>query len=230
MTKKRTSKGKGKTKKTKKTTEKTGKKLAGSIYQRSRERAEQALSEMSGSFWKPQDGRNVVRLFTFVDDDGMEQLWAREVRHWQVDTDNPNVSVNCPGRETCPICKVLDELAKPVAEKVRPQKKDLCNCVVRSADGEDQQKIAQMPVSVSKQLDQLVGDPENFGCLDLKKGRDFIITRTGKGFQTKYNVMPMAKEKPIGVEVEPVNLAKRIRETDMETLENIASLLEGRKS
>lgn len=176
---------------------------------RMRKKQEAAKRSQAGDFWKPADGRNVIRPFTF-EHKGEKELFVTQTLHWALDGNlKGKENVACSG-DDCPICALKEELSDKDWQKIRPQTKYLMNCVVR---GENKQVIAQLPKKCYTQiLSYVTGeDPDVVDCLDHKKGCDFKIARQGEGLETQYTVIPMGTASPIGVDVKPVDLYERLK-------------------
>jgi len=206
---------------------------------RNRARAE---SRERGTYWKVPKGRSVIRLIPFVHNNKVD-VWVPDAKHFNVDPES-NAPVLCPGAD-CPICELKDSLPavwEAKRDSIRRDSTFVANAIVRSdPDGlKNELVIAQLAWSVVKgdrrretnglQFYIVGSEGETAPCpnaIDDKKGRDFKIEKTGKGYSTKYTVLPMPKDAPIGVDVEPRDLItdREARMKSMEELEQLAEAL-----
>lgn len=182
-----------------------------------------------GDLWRAQDGKSVIRVFTFITEGGEEMLFVEQLTHFNVIPGNPKTPVPCPRvfDEECAICKLKGELSSKQWDKVKASRAFLYNAVVRSARGEDSQVVAQLKATVHDEIQDFVSseDPDirikNF--LHPSKGRDIKIMRSGKGFDTEYKVVPSRKPSAIGMDVTPSDLTKFAKRSE----HNLEELAEG---
>lgn len=199
------------TKKTEKTSVKTSAGNIKDFLNRSRKELENARKAGSGEFWKPLEGRSIIRIFPF-EHKGETCLFVKDTRHWAIDG-NLKSNVACPGNG-CPICELKGDIDETQYGKIRPQTKYLVNAVVRKHDGAtDKQVIAQLPKGAyTDLLAYAVGeDPDVENALDPEEGYDFKVVRAGKGLETKYTVMPMPAASAIGMQVKAVDLYDKLK-------------------
>ena len=200
-----------------------GKKL--DVYQRTAVESQEMARRSGGDFWNPPSGNSTIRILPFKHGDD-EHAFVEDLRHWNLDPNNRGANVQCIG-EDCPICTLVGELPEKKAGELRKRRKLLANAVVRRSpdhDDKDAQVLAQLPVSVYRELAAYIGGEKMHlcpQCLDPKKGRDFKITRSGKGKTgTKYVTVPLQAKSPIGMDVDPIDLIDR-KEANMKTEEEI---------
>lgn len=220
----------GKTKNTGKT---KGSKPRGSIY----ERLAGSISKGSGKnrFWNLPEGTSQLRFLTF-EHKGQEEVAVQVAKHWNVECEDQEAKHMKCGGDECPICDLEEEVSKELWDKIFPKTTFMVNAVVRkdpTNDGKDRMVLVELPKSVwagSKQgqgiLDYITGDnPDIEDAFDLKKGRDFKITKSGKGKQTRYKVVPVVTPTAVGGNYEPVNLLATRVAADMDALEKVAEAL-----
>ena len=114
------------------------------------------------------------------------------------------------------VCEYREEQVAEISKSLAPGRKYLFNAVVRGQDKEaDRQVIAQLAVSV---VNGTKDDPngilecaKEFNAFDENKGRDYTITRRGKGLETRYTVTVASKPTPIRFKIKPVDLFTRLR-------------------
>lgn len=224
----------GKAARTKKKEGKKRKKT-GDVYDRIRKQREDRERGGGGGFWKPPKGTSIVRCLPF-EHDGEPEIAILNARHWGIE-DGQRGQVQCSGRDNCPVCEYLesDEPTDRIKQRLRRVRRYLVNVVVRSSplhDNEDAQAIADLPVTVWEGReddpgleDLIIGPDAASNVLDPKKGRDFKIIRKGDGLRTRYEVSPMPKGRPIGMDVNPRDLIDMIAKMEKGE-EELAEILE----
>lgn len=181
----------------------------------------------------------MVRPFPFIDGDGKTRLFVVQKRHWLSEL---KTVVACLG-DVCPICDFRDELSKDERQEVRVDTKFLVNLVVRQEDNirynPPKAVIGSLPKTVvvgdnrrsTGMGDFIASDDDDVripDALDPKKGHDFKIMKSGKGLQTRYQVVPVRNPTPImpgGVSPEAEDLTKFVKEPDQEELETMVEQL-----
>lgn len=173
----------------------------------------------AGSAIKPKEGRNVYRILAptpdiapWVGENG--QFWADLGVHW-IKAEPNGKPIAVVG--DCDICyqqpsvlnaaiemaisKALDEDSKKLYQEWRARKSVLINVIDRSTGTEEILELT--PTTFGKILDLIeMYANEDVDILDPQTGCDIIITRTGKGLNTNYEVAvaPLAP----GKKFEPV--------------------------
>lgn len=161
-----------------------------------------------GAYWKPKQGRNVIRILPGVGD--MDDFfWQTVGRHYIPDTQRNYV---CPvftiGDEDedvhCPICEFVNALynagdkdSKELAGKLRFRKQFWMNVIDRENEDKGPQ-IYTPGVTIFKMLAGLVTDPDYGEIYDQDDGLDITITRTGTGLETEYELRAKRKDSPLG--------------------------------
>lgn len=155
------------------------------------------------NFWVPKEGKNNIRILPPWSEEG---IWYREVPyHYGVG----GKSVVCPKRllgKPCYICDKVAEFRKSsdkglneVANDLRPKMRIYYNVV----DLDDTAKGVQVfgsGVQVFKDLLYYDLDDEWGNITDVDEGYDIILTREGKGRNSKYQVKAKKNSSPIGTE------------------------------
>lgn len=234
----KTKKAKKSTKSKVSKTKKTNKPM--DVYERARQNAEARKFSGGADFFKPAIGDNTIRPIPFehTDEDGVTatHLEVPETVHW-VSLESKNTKIRCAGpRDDCPICNLEGQVSERTWKDIKVQTKYLLNVVVRKERNndldEDTMMIGQFAKSVldgdsrednSKGLIDYIGILKD--CLHPSKGRDFVIRKTGKGYKTKYLVTPVKKPRAVGVTTSPSDLIARMKEVNMETLQEAADML-----
>lgn len=154
------------------------------------------------SFWKPKEGRNVIRILPGVDDMG-DFFWQVVGKHY---IPGGRAAAICPRvtlDEPCPICEYVDALyrqgdkaSKEFAKKIRAQRQYWMSIINR-----DNEKAGPVIYSAAKTvfsaIATLVRDPDYGEVYDIDTGTDVIVTRTGTGLETRYQVQAKRKESPL---------------------------------
>lgn len=102
---------------------------------------------------------------------------------------------------------------------------------VKTVDGteveESPVKVMNSGVNVLKAIFGLIVDPEYGDVTDPVEGLDLIITKTGSGFDTKYEVKSVRKESPIGLEGWETALTDLSVFARVKTYEEIVAIVDG---
>lgn len=160
-----------------------------------------------GKTIKPKDGRNVYRLIAptqaqapWIPSTG--QWWADLGVHWiKAEENGKPIAVvgDCDTvyQQPSPINTAVDmainsapdEVSKKLYESWRARKSILLLVVDRSTPGDDADVLELTPTSFAKVLDLYnLYDDAGQDITDPVNGADIIITRTGKGLNTNYDV------------------------------------------
>lgn len=142
------------------------------------------------SFWKPEDGRNRIRILPPKGDDGE---FSKEVsRHFNV----AKFPMNCRKDldKKCPICDAVASLFATkdpgdmeLAKKIRAKKQWVMNIVdVKNSDKKP--LVFWSGPMIYDQILSYFADDEWGDISDPKKGYDLIIEKTGEGLDTDYKL------------------------------------------
>lgn len=141
------------------------------------------------TWYRIQDGRNVVRLLPPLPD---EEFYVEVYVHYNMGKDGRK-QVVCPEHmkgEACPVCEHIRQLEATKdednikkAKKMRPKLKYYYRVL---ADGEVQ--VMSTGKMVFEGILGVIVDPDFGDITDSETGRELIITRSGKGIDTKYTV------------------------------------------
>ena len=156
----------------------------------------------SGNYWKPKQGRNIIRILPGVGD--MEDFFWQDVgKHYPPDSNRSFVCREFTLGEPCPICEFVqelydagDEASKTLAGKIRCRKQFWMNIIDRANEDKGPQIFTPGPM-IFKQVASLIGDPDYGEIYDEYEGLDLIISRTGTGLDTEYDVNSRRKESPL---------------------------------
>lgn len=158
---------------------------------------------------KLKEGKTRIRVIP-GNQGGVEgKFWADLGVHWIKAEKNgkPMAVTGCHEKvhdKPCAVCNAVEKalLSAPDTEteelykEWRSRKTALLNAIIR--DGADKSDVAQILEVPSTVIENIFGilqtyADDNMDALDPNDGIDFIVERTGKGFDTKYNVTPPPK-------------------------------------
>jgi hypothetical protein len=141
-------------------------------------------SKAGGSFWKPSDGTQVIRIVPTADGDPFKDYWF----HYNLGPDNKS-GLLCPKKnhgEDCPICNFKDQLWKEfndsqdadtmkLAKDLSPRQRFFSPVMVR---GEESQgiRIWGYGKMAYESLLELVLNPEYGDITDIDEGTDLTLT------------------------------------------------------
>lgn len=128
----------------------------------------------------------------------------------------------------CPVCAAIDKAAKATSDDEslalvkdwKGKKSVLVNALIRKFNGGASESgnepvILEMTSTTFGAMCGIIEEyAEEYGnVLDLKTGMDFVITRSGKGLDTEYTVMPAPKNEPVpkGVMEKVTDLAEFVK-------------------
>lgn len=172
-----------------------------------------------GNFWKMGDGRNRIRVLPFMLNDEIA-VWGEQRTHFK-----PTPEINsliCPGAD-CPLCN----LARDVEVKDLFSRTQYVMIVIPVEEESPSPQIYRAPKTVMDKIMKTVLDPDYKDVLDLKKGRDFIVTKTGAGKKTRYEVVPAARPTAVTVQGTIPDVGKIVNvKADMDQLQKAADELE----
>jgi len=141
-------------------------------------------SKAGGSFWKPSDGTQAIRIVPTADGDPFKDYWF----HYNLGPDNKS-GLLCPKKnhgEDCPICNFKDQLWKEfndsqdadtmkLAKDLSPRQRFFSPVMVR---GEEAQgiRIWGYGKMAYEALLELVLNPEYGDITDIDEGTDLTLT------------------------------------------------------
>jgi hypothetical protein len=186
----------------------------------------------SGDFWKPADGRNLVRFLP--PRPGKDTPFVRVWQHFYTKPgEQKGTSVVCPRQMKklpCPICEFIDALRKTgvaadrdVAGKMAAKLRVFA-CIIDRANIEAGPQKFAFGKTVYDPLLALARDEETGGDFTLPDtGYDIVIEKSGSMMDTKYSVRPARHQSPLGdlgwIDIQPdldqyalVRSASEIRE------------------
>jgi len=163
----------------------------------------QTLDLGGGNFWKPPVGKTAIRILPPVG--AMEDAFFVETgQHYLGAKPYACPKLSSGGKLPCPICDTNEGLyqsgKKKAASKFRASKSFMVNIVVRSniKGGEDQGPVVwQFCVTVMGLIVSILADPDYGDISDVEAGSDLVITRTGEGTATKYQVNAKRNPSPL---------------------------------
>jgi hypothetical protein len=123
-------------------------------------------------YFKPNEGANIFRVASNP---------VTTYSHWvRTAPSGKNQKLSCPGKDTCPVCKAGVDLL-------------IRNCFLILDRSSNSVKLYEAPQEVFKTIKANAQD-EEYGDVTTY---DFKLIRTGVKFQTKYQVIPSPKPKPL---------------------------------
>lgn len=152
------------------------------------------MGKGKSEYWKPEDGKNVVRVLPAVEGD---EFYKEVYTHYNVGADEKSVICGKTEERDCPICKEIEKLKK--GSKTDKELADSMRCKkayyiqVITPDDPDTPKLYPAPQTVFKNILDIILDPDYGDITDIEEGREITIERTGKGLKTKYTVLPKPK-------------------------------------
>jgi len=157
-----------------------------------------------GSYWTPIEGRNTIRLLP---------TWAAEkpfsiklFQHYIRAKSQSYACLNKMKGEKCRFCEAFDALNasgdKQRAGAYRPNVRYILQVIDRK-NPEAGVQIFNTGATVFKGIASLLDDPDWSNLIDLEKGTDLIIDRSGAGLDTTYpSIRPRKDPSPAGVKKE----------------------------
>lgn len=155
----------------------------------------QGIDLGGGGFWKPPVGRSTIRIMPPVGNMGAS-FFVETGSHRLGETFYTCPALSSGGQLPCPICETNEGLwqsgLKKAAAKFRASKQFMVNIVVRGKPGQEDQGpvVWQFGVTVLGQLAATISDPDFGDVSDMETGTDVVVTRTGEGMSTKYQISP----------------------------------------
>jgi hypothetical protein len=150
-------------------------------------------------WWIPQ-GESVVRILPAPIGKDPEDFFFPVGVHYKIAGKNMLFCRNLHGFDPpgdCPICEFAknDELTKDERGNYTPREKCAFYVLVRGSDEPDTPRVMLAPATVVQAIHAAIARVDRYGdVISPKQGRDFIITRTGSGFGTKYYASPDGTE------------------------------------
>ena len=180
---------------------------------RARYRQELESSE-SSTFIKMQlfklpEGSTRIRVLPGIDPGSVDKdFFCKSIVHYNISPNNPKIPVISPKSKNpnarCPMYNKVQELKSSTspadnaeATKLRGQTRYYLGVIPR--EGEDAGKIMVYPApkAIFTKILTLMEDPEYGDVTSPTEGRELKFIRTGKGKDTRYDVMASPKVTPI---------------------------------
>jgi hypothetical protein len=159
--------------------------------------------------FKLQEGSTRVRVLPGIEPGSLDKdFYCKSIVHYGVSPSNPKIPVISPRSKNpnakCPLNDKVRELkdsSSPAdnAEAVKLRGLTRYYISVIPREGEDQGKIMVYPApkAIFTKILALMDDPEYGDVTSATEGRDLKFLRTGKGKDTRYDVMASPKVTPI---------------------------------
>lgn len=160
---------------------------------------------------KPEDGTSRWRILPSwrkADSDNAEQFWHDFGNHYIKDQAGDlkaiYICVDKTFGKPCSICASVNSAMKSNAdEEMGKLLKDckstgrvLMNAIRTDGETPGEPVILEVPPSVFEGIINIIGE-WGTEVIDLTKGKDFVIERSGKNISTKYSVQIASKGKPL---------------------------------
>jgi len=176
--------------------------------------AKNKYGRSEGKAIKPKEGKTTIRILPFQVEGGEPgQFWFETGVHWiKTETNGKPVAVTgCHAvvySTPCPVCAAI-EAAKPSAvsdEDVKlikdwnAKKGVLIQVLLRSGSdaSEDNVQIMELTPTTFAQVMSIMEEyAEQQDITDIQTGMNLVIERSGKGLDTKYQVMTTPSSKPV---------------------------------
>ena len=164
-----------------------------------------------GNSVKLKEGKTTLRVLQ----KGNEKFWAELGVHWiKTEKDGKPVAVvGCNDEvhsEPCAICTAIAKASAPgvissdeelaIVKEWKTKKGVLVCALVRSgSDASEEPQIVELTGTTFSQILSTVEtyDADDINILSPTDGIDFVIERSGRGFDTTYRVMTAPKSKPV---------------------------------
>lgn len=153
-------------------------------------------------FWKPKEGRSVIRIMEGVGEMG-DFFWQDVGKHYLPGQKFSHVCPEFTLGEACPICEQVNELynagdkaSKDLAGDMRVSKQYWMNVIVRGQEDKGPQ-IFTAGITIFREIAALIEDPDYGEIYDEEDGVDITITRKGTDRSTEYTVTPKRKSSPL---------------------------------
>ncbi|MBO6507561.1 MAG: hypothetical protein JJ979_03585 [Roseibium sp.] len=177
--------------------------------------AKKKYARADGKTVKFAEGKTTFRLLA---EDFNVPFWRDLGVHWIRTEKNgkPVAVVGCNSEtydKPCDVCAAIEVAAREAVDdetldlvkSMKARRVILVPALVRKAPGDaasdDPQILEMTPTTWSKILEIIDEYGEETDVFDLKDGLDFVVTRTGKGLDTEYTVMPAPKSQPVDAAV-----------------------------
>ena len=143
----------------------------------------------SGKYWKPKEGKNIIRILPPWNDEGL--FYFEAALHYGFKDGAKTKAYPCLAmyEQECPICEFAKKLAKEdkqMAGGITSRKKFYANIIDRNSNNV---MIWGFSMKVLRTLLAYVQDPDWGDFTDPEEGHDIVVERTGSGkLDTKYEV------------------------------------------
>jgi len=182
------------------------------------------LDELSGDFWTPKEGKNIVRILPPWNDSGVFHF--EYTIHYGFTVGGRKRAFPCltanGTHKRCPVCELIvkleggDEEDRKLANRLGPRTK----CYVNIVDRKAEVRRVKIWGFSRKQLTTILGyinDPDWGDVTDPEEGHDIVVVRAGTGLDTKYEIRVKPRPSPAKVK----NLAKKLIILDTEIPDSI---------
>lgn len=177
-------------------------------YGKMAERFAQATTGGGSDWFKFTESRHRLRIIPFFNtvDDMMDVMYP-EATHFNCHPKHPVLRCKGPG---CPICAVVNDITdRTRKQQYKANKKFLLNVV--DVDAENPVVVPfRAPKGLWDNMKDIIENTKDYkNSLDLKKGIDFICSKTGSGMDTRYSATPAMERTAVEFTGTPVDFAGR---------------------
>lgn len=204
------------------------------------EKRDQLVEKMAGGgeyeFYQIKAGRQVIRILPPKGD--KDVFWKEAVIHFNLPG---GAAVACLKQfnKKCPICEEIAKLKKSkskedqtLSKKMRASNRVYMNLIDKEdKDKEDVPQVMNCGNSILKSILDVICDPEYGDITDFNNGFDITLTKTGKGLETEYSIVPKRKESKATKSLSEEELQEALPDLDAlvveRTKEEVISILNG---
>jgi hypothetical protein len=190
-------------------------------------------------FYEIKKGSQVIRVLPPKGDN--EEFWKEVQLHFNVGGSGsaPVACLKQFGHKTCPVCDEIARLKKSkskedqaLSKKMRASNRVYVNIFERdNKEKVDVVQIMNCGPTVLKCILDIICNPEYGDVTDFNEGFDLTLTKTGKGIDTEYSVLPKRNESKASEKLSEKELDEALIDYDTlvveKTPEEIAAQLSG---
>jgi hypothetical protein len=201
--------------------------------------SERMASNGDYEFYEIKKGAQNIRVLPPKGDN--EEFWKEVQLHFNVGGAGsaPVACLKQFGHKTCPVCDEIARLKKSkskedqaLSKKMRASNRVYVNILERdNKDKVDVVQIMNCGPTVLKCILDIICNPEYGDVTDFNEGFDLTLTKTGKGIDTEYSVLPKRNESKASEKLSEEELDEALIDYDTlvveKTPEEIAAILAG---
>lgn len=173
------------------------------LYSTDMDKVQKELARLgSGSYFKPKEGKNYVRILPPMNNSGL--FYHEATLHYGLKRDGKNISVPYTG-ESSPVMALIKKLEKEgpegakLAKRLAPRTKYYANVIDRSSG---KVQVWGFSKKILSSILSAMGDPDLGDITDPEDGHDLVVERSGQNLETKYEIRVRPKPSHIGEDVD----------------------------